>query len=653
MPTAREPDAIASRRSEPTEFTRNEEDQRVLSFPFSSETPVNRGYLGEEVLDHSERSVDLSRLNDSAPLLWNHNPDVVLGVVERAWLDSEKRRGHVEVRFSRNEKASQVLADINDGILRNVSTGYAVNQTEQGDGNQYRVMSWLPSEVSIVSCAADASVGLGRSMGSADTSANEGAVIMIDKADTQTATVPTETQAPKMTTATVDQGALRAEIAEQCRKEERARIEEIRALCSAHRVDDVAGDLINNNATVDQARAAVLDVLKTRPAASASAIELTEKEQRQYSIGAGVASLMTGDWTSRDAGYVRELSQEVEQRGGVQKTARNSFLIPFSAFGIMDSKNLQQRAVYQTGTANIGGNLVATDYLEGDFISALRNQSKMLELGCRIMSGLVGDISIPKQTGVGTTYWLASETTAITASSGTFGQVSMSPKNVGMLQKFTRQQALQGRPDIDSIIRSDIVTSFALAMDLAILNGSGTGVPTGVLQTSGIGSVAMGTNGGNLTMEKMIDLETEVKIANGVINPDSLAYLSNGKVVAQLKKTRVGGSTSTDGPFMWNQEPMALGRGITPGSVNGYRFAETMQVPSDLTKGTSSSNCSAVLFGDFSQIIVGQWGNGVEIIAGEDGDDFSKAQTSIRGIMSMDACIRNAESFAAIKDVTA
>ena len=59
-----------------------------------------------------------------------------------------------------------------------------------------------------------------------------------------------------------------------------------------------------------------------------------------------------------------------------------------------------------------------------------------------------------------------------------------------------------------------------------------------------------------------------------------------------------------------------------------------------------------MLFGDFSQAIVGFWGGGLELTIGEDSDDFSKALTSVRGIMTLDVCLRNPVSFAAILDIT-
>jgi len=131
-----------------------------------------------------------------------------------------------------------------------------------------------------------------------------------------------------------------------------------------------------------------------------------------------------------------------------------------------------------------------------------------------------------------------------------------------------------------------------------------------------------------------------------------VAYLTNHKVVAALKKLRAGGFAANDGPFLFNTEGATLGRGPTPLNLNGYPLASSNQVPSTLTKGSSSGVCSALLMGDFSQAIVGFYGSGLEITVGEDQDDFSKALTSVRGIVSFDVAVRDPKSFAAILDIT-
>ena len=114
-------------RSEPVEFDIKED--RTIEFPFSSEKPVYRGVLGNEILDHREGSIDFSRLNDAAPLLFNHNPDKPIGVVEKAW--TKDKRGYARVRFSDNPFPSEVYNDVKNGILRGVSVGYSVNETRE------------------------------------------------------------------------------------------------------------------------------------------------------------------------------------------------------------------------------------------------------------------------------------------------------------------------------------------------------------------------------------------------------------------------------------------------------------------------------------------------------------------------------------------
>jgi HK97 family phage major capsid protein len=167
------------------------------------------------------------------------------------------------------------------------------------------------------------------------------------------------------------------------------------------------------------------------------------------------------------------------------------------------------------------------------------------------------------------------------------------------------------------------------------------------MQTSGIGSVAMGTNGGAITVDALVDLETAIMEDNAGVNADSISYVTNAKVMGAIKKLKTSG-----GEYLVNNNLQALGRGATPIAVNGYPLAMTNQVPSNLTKGSTSGSCSAVVMGDFSQAILGLFGGGVEITVGEDSDDFAKNLTSVKAVVAFDVAVRHAQSFAAILDVT-
>ena len=626
-----------------------DEEARTVEFPFSSEMPVDRGYLGREVLDHRAESVDLSRLKDAGPLLFNHDRDKPIGVVEDAYL--KNKRGYVKVRFSDNPFPSEVFNDVKSGILRGVSTGYAVNKTEEessedGDSNQYRVVAWQPLEVSICSLAADPSVGVGRSANT--TQQKETSNICKEQREDAVTATPVAPHKPNPPVKTVDMSAtpesievVRAETEKSVLSKERARVASIRELCATHKLPELAKTAEDNGMSIEETRAKALDAISKKPVETVSPVELDQKQQERYSLVSGIRAALTGDWS--EAGYVRELSQEVE-RSGLKRSAERSFFVPFTA--------LTKRATYVTSGATTGGNLVATDLYDQDFIEALRNQSKMMSLGVKALPGLVGDVAIPRRSGVSSTYYLSSETTAITQSESTFDQVTMTPKNLAALSKYSRQTLLTATPGIEELIRTDLTDCLNTAVDLGILNGAGSsGAPTGIMQTSGIGSVAIGTNGGAVTIEALVDLEEQILIDNGNVS-DNMAYVTNAKVLAELKKLRAGGSASGDGSFLWNTDPSSIGRGGTPGSVNGYPLAVTNQVPSNLTKGSSSGVCSAVLMGDFSQTSVGFWGSGLEITVGEESDDFAKALTSVRGIITYDVAVRHAESFAACLDIT-
>ena len=637
-------------RSEPVEFEIKED--RTIEFPFSSEKPVYRGVLGNEILDHREGSIDFSRLNDAAPLLFNHNPDKPIGVVEKAW--TKDKRGYARVRFSDNPFPSEVYNDVKNGILRGVSVGYSVNKTreEEDAKDSYRVTSWTPAEISIAVVAADESVGVGRSkeaeekidnniaMPAKQESSNMQAQRINDVQKAASVASQTQTLPKEKMTDTPDLSVVRSEE----RKAERARTKEITALFRKHEMGEQAlEDVLDNpKADINYARALVCDKIEQKPVQTVSSVEMDKRTEANYSIAAGIKAVLTGDWSSREAGLVRELSSEVE-RSGVKRSADRSFLIPYSA--------LVKRATYVTSGATTGGNLVATQLMENDFIEALRANTITGSLGIRTLSGLVGDVAIPRRSGTSTGYWLANETTAITQSESTFDQVSLQPKNYAALSKFSRQTLLQATPGVEELVRQDLIDTINVGIDAAVIAGSGSsGQPTGITGTSGIGSVAIATNGGPITLETLISLEEEVLVDNA--GGASMAYATNPKVLSELKKLRAGGSASGDGAFLWNVDPSGIGRSGTPGVINGYPIGVSTNVPSNLTKGSSSGVCSAVILGDWSQVALGVWGNGLEVEIGNDSDDFSKALTSVRAITTIDVAVRQASAFAACLDVT-
>ena len=220
------------------------------------------------------------------------------------------------------------------------------------------------------------------------------------------------------------------------------------------------------------------------------------------------------------------------------------------------------------------------------------------QLGATFISDLVGDVSIPKRTGTASAYWFgADDSDSVTESTGTIGTVTMTPKTVGALSKFSHLMNLQSTPDIEQLIRNDFVALLADAIDTAAINGSGSSnQPTGILNTSGIGSVAGGTNGASPTLDHLLDLKKEIAVDNADVA--TCGFLTNAKVESVLGKLK-----DSQGQYLLSPYGAELDRSQTA----GRRFEVSNNVPSNLTKG-SGSNMSFVVYRNLSDCFVGLFG---------------------------------------------
>ena len=221
-----------------------------------------RAYYEELSLDPA--AVNLTRLNSGAPLLDTHSSngvEKVIGVVERAWLEGNE--GRAVVRFSARDEVAPILADVKDGILRNVSVGYSVEtyQIEEGDVPVYRATAWTPMELSLVPVGADAGAGT-RSV--SKTSACE----FINRAEArQPQESPMTQEATPAAPSAPDLDAIRAEAAIL----ERSRVSSINTLCETHKVPELRAQLVEGGVTLDTARSAILDAVAARDAGGTSA----------------------------------------------------------------------------------------------------------------------------------------------------------------------------------------------------------------------------------------------------------------------------------------------------------------------------------------------------------------------------------------------
>lgn len=274
--------------------------------------------------------------------------------------------------------------------------------------------------------------------------------------------------------------------------------------------------------------------------------------------------------------------------------------------------------------------------MSGSFIEFLRNRLVVQQMGATVLTNMVGTFAIPKQTASASAYWVA-EGGAPTESNQTIGQVTFSPKTVGAYTDYTRRFMLQSSIDAEAFVRNDLMAVVARAVDLAAIAGSGTSnQPLGILNYGGtVATVALGTNGGPLTWAALVAMETEVAADNA--DEGTLGYLTNAVTRGHLKTTPKIGTTFPE--YLWGEG----------NAVNGYPIRVSNQVPRNLTKGTANGTCSAVIFGNWADLVMAFW-SGLDVLV----DPYTASTSgSVRVVcfQDVDVNLRRGESFSVIKDV--
>lgn len=656
-------------RSCPVEKRSINEEARTVEVVFSTEFPVQR-WFGQEILDHKRGSVRMDWITSGrAPFLGDHSSSKRYGVVESAKL--AEREGRAVVRFGNSALAREIFQDYLDGIRSSVSVGYviheAVLESMGDDGEVWRITDWEPLEISDAAVPADPTAHARAGEATREvhtlfrrTSGDDGEesmkvkvrrrldgrTIEIDETEFD-ATIherigdPVRVEDPP--TETDEQRTARI------RKEERERADGILKLATRWNQRAKAEEFIREGKSLAEFRGWLLDegIPKGKPLDTpGSQIGLNDREARGYSLLRAIRASTDNDWSGAE--FERECHETVVKRTGGSARPRG-FKVPYEVLRVR--RPLSQRSIDRTvqlllqlrdlsvGTPSAGGFLKATEHMDMDFIELLRNRMMVTNLGARVLTGLVGDISFPKQTGSASAQWIT-EGNNVTESNAVFGQVLMQPGTVAARQDMTRKLLLQSSPDVEDLVRDDLNMVLALALDLAAIAGSGTGAePLGILGTSGVGLVPIGTNGGAPTWPHIVNLETEVAVDNADVG--SLAYLTNARVRGKLKQTE---KFATAGQPVWERGDPG---DPTGGAVNGYRGAVSNQVPSNLTKG-SGTNLSAIIFGNFRDLMIGEWGE-LEITA----DPYALGDSGglvLRAFLDADVAVRHPESFAIVND---
>ena len=581
-----------------------DKESRTIELSFSSEMPVSRwGYI--EILSHEPGHIRLERLKRGGALLVEHDPKDHVGVVSEIRVDTGARKLRAKGRFGKSARAEEVFQDVVDEIKTNVSVRYQVYRWEEVDSKTmstelaqmaaaegvkvFRAVDWEPAEVSIVSIPADVSVGVGRNH----------EPLTNNNSHLGERAMGNETKPPAQGSEAVDVEQIRV----KADKDARERVSEIYALTDKFAskvpsINELRELAMAKNWPVDQYRKELLEKMATSRAIDTKAdddrsadLGLSDKEVQQYSILRAIRGVADGKFD----GLEREASEALSKKIG--RTAKGFFLAPEAmraGFGgslpadlanILSRHGISAQRDLSAGVANKGGFLVGTDVLVGSMIELLRNRPKLAQLGVRTLSGLVGNVAIPKVSGGATAYWLP-EDGSVNKSDQAFGQLGLVPHRLVGDTAYSKELINQTSLDVEAFVREDLMTVLAIEKDRVGITGVGAaGEPLGIMNTTGLATAV--TFGGAPTWAKVVEFETNVADNNADVATQ--AYLTTPAVRGKWKTTV---KVSNTAEFLWEKD----------GSVNGYRAEITKQVPGN-----------KVIHGNFADAIFADWA-GIDVV---------------------------------------
>lgn len=589
-------------------------DAKNMTVPVvvSTEAPVDRGiYI--EVLSHKPEHVDLSRA--PLPLIESHDANKVnIGIVTDLRVQGGKLRG--TAKFGKSARALELFQDIADGIVRGVSVGYQLLEEIATNGRQ-STFKFLPYEVSVVAVPADTQAGFFRSKTMNDH------IEVTDNA---------ENDPHKQNRNRKDSDA--------------ERVREIVGIGEHYQQYVNQSDTsraVRDGWSVDRFRNLIMDRMETRH---------TDISDNIYRDGSGrewsgmqrnarfgrmlmlqidpAAAIRAG------AGLEQEISQETARRVGFTSGAGGIWVpddMLFRGFGRRD---------FNVGTSTEAGNLVATDLRTDQWADAFRAMTIAGQMGVRTLNDLTSNVDIPYKTAASTVGWVT-EIGSASETAPTTDKVSLTPHRVSAYIEASKQSIVQGSLSVETMLRDDLLMGAFVEIDRVCISGAGTAnEPTGIVNTSGIGTVVGGTDGASINWQHILDLEAAC--ANSNANPGAMAgYAVNPKLRAAMKRTAKGTAILE---AIWGDGPLSAD-GI--GQLNGFRAGVSTLLRSNLTKGTSTTVCSELVFGaDWSDAILGRFG-AAEVLV----DPYTLATTGqVRITLNqyVDFGVRRAASFAKMSD---
>ncbi|SDP75930.1 phage major capsid protein [Desulforhopalus singaporensis] len=577
------------------------DDGRLITCSISSDVPYSR-WFGREILSHGPGVMNLERVAAGAcPFLADHDTTKLIGKVLS--VTSDGHRASATIKIGNSQFAEEIYRDIKAGIRTEISIGYTidemqlVNEDRTTDEKEYLVNRWTLLHVASVTEPADITVGIGR----ANDENNHKTVVNYEVTN----------------------------MGNQDKAVKHSEIIDILAIGKMHGLERESIAAVENGKTLAEFRKQVIAILSQREDAGPLAVgwtseeidEVNRNQTRSFSGNSGSRGTPITDAVfaqinelhkSREADRARNIHAELAKKQPGRNNRRGM---------LVDIGNISTRDL-STNVGTAGGYLVAENLNSNSFIDLLANETVAIKMGAKVLPGLTGDVTVPKQTGSSTAYWV-NEGADLTESTPTLGQIRMTPHTVGGYVDITRRMLLQSSIDIENFIRADLARQIGIAIDLASLSGAGaSGEPRGVLNTTGVGSVASGA----VSLAKMIELVQDLADNNALRG--SLGFAMDSGTCGTLCQTPV--VDSTDSRMLLDEIP-ASGEFSR---LLGHKLLVSNQLS------------SKVIFGDWSQLVIGMW-SGLDVIV-----DNTTLGTSgglrIIAFMDVDIAVRHPEAFSAL-----
>ncbi len=348
-----------------------------------------------------------------------------------------------------------------------------------------------------------------------------------------------------------------------------------------------------------------------------------DRECRSYSL---TRALAYASGMQVDAGRELEVSQEIARRSG---------RTPQGIFAPNNITHIERRVVTSAGD---GAGLIFEEARPDQYIDALRANLVTARLGATVLSGLQGNVSIPKNAGPASGQWIA-ENAALSPADGDWDKVTLTPKHVGALTEFSRNMLLQSSPDIETLIRNDFAAALAGALDRAALIGGGSNEPSGIIARLTAAS-RMGTLSA-ASWEQVLEFIAGIELANA----------ANGRLGWALNPHAVKTMRAKPKVVYGSPEVRDAGAGFVmdgPNELAGYAAASTTAMP-----GSGSPAAGSAIFGNWASLLIGYY-SGIDVLATPyETTAYSKGNVQVRGLLTADVAVRHIESFAAATDVPA